>query len=505
MARQLDFSPLDRRREILDSEAYRSALENQHPVWESVIKGVGDMVEAQKTLKKELNSLTEYDEDITLDAQTNSWLAVRFNQDVKGAVVNSLLGKDKEVGKKWFLTPSDLSKIEANKKQWARMASNAKALVDAKVNALQESQKGIYEFDMDEYREFEDVITGKKDVPNPNAVFENILQNPDGVNPFLRIKEQNADTFINNAIVNNVKSFTPFVDEALLDVEVIRGGKSIIDKKLVRSLKEGADPMIKSFLYQQLSGAKEFPGMVKWLEKSTNGAYSGQEGFMRYINELDLSNKLLLGEEHSKVVRQDRSSDRDITSDMEAIPMTPMGWDYSMNSIKYEGELPINGKMRAVTNAKNVGVKITDEGLMAKFVVSVDAEQEKAAIEEKIAREISEKKVSKPLGIGESKANDVIKKEVRSKYKSELDALDNIKDGKMIVYVPYEDVAGDLETNLKDKDKYLEGMDEYLRKNPISNKNESPSKPELKEDFDVNFMGKSPVSTDVDEFDIYKR
>jgi len=298
MARQLDFSPLDQRQQILQSGAYRAKLKSQHPIFEAALQAGGNIMEAQKGLRTELNALSEYDEDITLDAQVNSWLSDDFKKNVKDTYVTNLLGKEKKVGQKWLLTNSDLNKVQAKAKQWERTAGNAKALVNARANSFEEVRKNplIYEIDNEERKRFDNVITGKEDVPNPNAIFQDIMQNPDGAPPFLRIREHDLEQGIGEHVTRNISKVSQYMLEPGTQIAVDKNGVRETVTIKEKQLSPAGQEALKGLVWTDLNKDPRIAGYGKWLSKQ-DGALEGYAGVADYFDKYDFDQHFDFGEE----------------------------------------------------------------------------------------------------------------------------------------------------------------------------------------------------------------
>lgn len=190
MAQALDFSPLDIRNQIYQDRRLKAELTSD--IINTATSAAMDVADWQRDMRQKFAEASEFDSDITMDAQANAWLGNYYENKVKNEEVQAI------VDKRWK-NQSHVNKMLAVKKQGVRTAQNMKALVDAR-SAAEEKASGdqalIYEVDSDKVRAFEDLLTGKVDVKNPNAYMMGLAQGENGEAPFLKLRRNDIDPII---------------------------------------------------------------------------------------------------------------------------------------------------------------------------------------------------------------------------------------------------------------------------------------------------------------------
>ena len=91
MAQPLDFSPLDNRRQIYNDRRRRSEMVDN--LVRTTAQGVMDVAEWQRDMRQKFGEASEFDSDITLDAQANSWLGNMYENKLKQEEIQAI--KDK--------------------------------------------------------------------------------------------------------------------------------------------------------------------------------------------------------------------------------------------------------------------------------------------------------------------------------------------------------------------------------------------------------------------------
>jgi len=286
MAQQLDFSPLDQRAQIYRDKARRDEMNLRAS--EQVAKGIFDVVDWQQDMKQKFAEASEFDYDITLDAQANAYLANRYDQALKQPHIEAIMGK------RWK-TQDHVNKMLASQKQLEREATNVKGMVQARQQAEQAviQNPSLYTMDEDAVKGFESFLMGKTDVKNGNAYLMG-LQGNDGTPPFLQIKTHNIDDAIGEIMmdVSRDPRFTNTITEIKSRVD---GDKTIkvSNKKAAfdEALKEGIGGYVANELKTSNKYKSLLPGMGRdasnKLQKE-GAAYGDIEAIEAYaVNQFD--------------------------------------------------------------------------------------------------------------------------------------------------------------------------------------------------------------------------
>jgi hypothetical protein len=211
MAQRLDFSPLDQRAQIYRDKARRDEMNIRAA--EQIGKGVLDIVDWQQDMKQKFAEASQFDSDITMDAQANSYLANKYDKMLKQPHIEAIMGK------RWK-NQDHINQMLASQKQLQREAANVKGMVQARNKAEQEYLKNptLYKVDTEAMKEFDQFLMGNTDVQNANA-FLMKLQRTDGVPPFLDIREHDVDAAVNESAMSLRDKYSTVREEAITEVD----------------------------------------------------------------------------------------------------------------------------------------------------------------------------------------------------------------------------------------------------------------------------------------------
>jgi hypothetical protein len=200
MPQPLDFSPLDMRARIYQDRALKAQASEQ--LVKSVAEGVFDTVRWQRDMRQKFAEASEFDSDITLDAQANSWFASQYQERLKTPEIEAIMNKR-------FKNQSHINEMNAIKAQMLRTGSTLKGLVDlrGKADVKVNENPLLYELDQDSISKFEDLITGKVSVNNPNAYMLNLTRGADGEDAFLKLRVNDIDPYINTHALKLVDEY----------------------------------------------------------------------------------------------------------------------------------------------------------------------------------------------------------------------------------------------------------------------------------------------------------
>jgi hypothetical protein len=183
MARQLDFSPLNRTQEILQSQALRSG--NISSAISNVFKGGKQYLDQNNKRRQEILDNSNFDKDLTVDTIVNDYYQQKFDEMVRQPLINKL----SEKGKFGYISPNDVNQSSLLQKQFERELELAKNVVNswnqAKLLAQDPKNIGVYELDEDKWNGFIEIMTGKNnnisyDYINPNIFQESFMNIMDG-------------------------------------------------------------------------------------------------------------------------------------------------------------------------------------------------------------------------------------------------------------------------------------------------------------------------------------
>lgn len=252
MARQLDFSPLDRRQQILQSSAYRTNVASKSI--DEVFGAAKQYVDTNNQRRQELLKATNIDEDLTTDAIVNDRYQKLFEETVR----NPLISKLSEKGRLGYISPQDVNEAQTLQKQFERELGLAKSAVDARnkaVNVMNDPKNyGVYEMDDEKWNGFMDIMTGKYD-ENPSKYVRDLFRNGEvNESPFLKIRPADMEV-VSNAILKDALKSMP-TDEVVVKNEADRRGVTVTNITRQELLDQGKKRMLGDVMAQMAMSGK---------------------------------------------------------------------------------------------------------------------------------------------------------------------------------------------------------------------------------------------------------
>jgi hypothetical protein len=183
MARQLDFSPLNRTQEILQSQALRSG--NISSAISNVFKEGKEYLDQNNKRRQEILNNTNFDEDLTTNTVFNDLFIQKFDEMVRQPLINKMSKK----GKFGYVSPNDVNESKLLLNQYERELELGKNILNswnqAKILAQDPKNIGVYELDEDKWNDFMNIMIGKNnnisnDYINPNIFQESFMNVMDG-------------------------------------------------------------------------------------------------------------------------------------------------------------------------------------------------------------------------------------------------------------------------------------------------------------------------------------
>jgi hypothetical protein len=241
MARQLDFSPLDRRNQILQSQALRSNVLSK--TISDVGQVAGKVIGENNKRRKQLLEATSFDDDLTNNAVVNDYFIEKFENEVRQPILDSL----NENRFNW-VAPKTVNELMLLQKKYERELGLGKNMVDqwnkAKLISQDPKNFGVYELDQDKWSGFKDIMTGEYK-ENLSAYMRSALQHGEvQENPFLRIKPvENIDSTI-NFVLNDAMKQVP-QDENVLIQEANERGMIVTETNRSKVVDEAKKQILK--------------------------------------------------------------------------------------------------------------------------------------------------------------------------------------------------------------------------------------------------------------------
>jgi len=183
MARQLDFSPLNRTQEILQSQALRSG--SISGAISNVFKEGKEYLDQNNKRRQEILNNSNFDEDLTTNTVFNDLFIQKFDEMVRQPLINKMSKK----GKFGYISPNDINESKLLLNQYERELELGKNILNswnqAKILAQDPKNIGVYELDEDKWNDFMNIMIGKNnnissDYINPNIFQESFMNVMDG-------------------------------------------------------------------------------------------------------------------------------------------------------------------------------------------------------------------------------------------------------------------------------------------------------------------------------------
>ena len=271
MAQQLDFSPLDNRAEIYRDKAMRQQITQN--LIDKTAKGIFDVVDWQRDMRQQFAEASEFDSDITMDAQANSYLANRYEESLRKPAIEAIMNKK-------FKNQSHINKMLANQQQLGREAANVKGLVKLRTDAEQkaESNPMLFEFDKEAAADFNNFLMGNSDAKNANAYMMR-FSGQDGAPPFLKVRVHNPDKYIPSAALSLRDEYSVIKEEAKKKIVGDNMVTTTKQQKVIDDVaKEAFGSMVFSKMMQDTKYKQLWGGFGKYLENKNNTEGNGSAG-----------------------------------------------------------------------------------------------------------------------------------------------------------------------------------------------------------------------------------
>ena len=446
---QLDFSPLDRRQQILQSQALRSGAVS------GVMSDVFDVgkkyFDVNNQRRQEILENSSFDSDLTVDATVNDFYQQKFDETVRRPLIDKL----SEKGKFGYIGPRDVNESSLLQQQFERELGLAKNTVNAwnQAKLMQEDPKnfGVYELDQDKWQGFLDIMTGKYK-ENPSAYMRSIFQGAEvNESPFLKIKAADINS-VNNVLLNDAIRKLPS-DEEILKNEYQGKGTVVTTSNIKEVLDSSKKELLSDIMLNMVKTGKygDPRNIAKGAQVSINPnipqstnplsaiAFSIDKKVNDYFQDKD---KVVLKTKKTTTTKPVKG--KGASSGFTTIKRTDVGADFGSTPISIDKEMTYtdsSGKKRKETfkNASIVSVNFNDK--TASIVVPKGKNEEFAK-----ALEDSRKNAGLPEGD-------------RSMDNQFIDALLQTEKYKT-VKVPLKDVYNEIKAGFSKKKLYLEGFDD---------------------------------------------
>jgi hypothetical protein len=403
MAQPLDFSPLDMRAQIYQDRALKNKLSQE--LIRSTTQGVLDVVDWQRDMRQQFEEASEFDHDITLDAQANSWLGNYYEEKIKNEEIQSIIDK------KWK-TQSHVNKMMALQEQMGRTATNMKSLVQLRQQAEQKAmgeQSMLYEMDTEKVKQFEDFLTGKIKVNNANAFLTNLMRGENGEQAFLKTRINNVDPVITQTALKLAGEFEEIKKTTR---EQVVGDKLKTTITEQREIDRVAQENFGALVLQEIMGNKQVQGILPTyaLDGSNKVRQAGlanttnMNDLQLYITDVFDYNQILAPSERvveEKVQPYKEKADK--SKDVIPIKETDIGWDFGSTPISLTKEVSYveDGKEKTTSlkNASVIAVNKRDGNYVALINIPRDPKKESAEYTAKKKMELEKAKTEEKKAI----------------------------------------------------------------------------------------------------------
>lgn len=450
MAKTLDFSPLQRSNEILQSQAMRS--QNTSKAISSIV-GVGKQyLDVNNKRREEILKNTSFDNDLTVNAVVNDYYQQMFNDMVRQPMVNKL----SEKGKIGYISPQDVNESQLLNKQFERELGLAKNVVNSwnKAKSLSEDPKnfGIYELDEEKWNGFMDIITGKYE-ENPSEYMRSIYKTGEvNESPFLKIKAADINS-TTNVLLNDALKQMP-TDEEILKKEYDSKGKTITETNRQQVLGQAKKEMLGDVMFNllktgkygdlrniakgaQVSIKQNMPQAVDpisaisfFIDKKVEDYFGGME-------------KAIVQEKKSKEVEPSTKTGGAGGGTYTTVDKTNVGWEFGSTPISLSKKITYtdekgNTKSETFKNASVVAVN--DQNKTATIVVPKSKDEDLNEI------------------LKEARENEGLNPTDTSMDAKLMDALLSTEKFKSVT-IPLKDVYNELKSGFDKKKLYLKGFE----------------------------------------------